>query len=206
MVEAERRLLANALLDISNQWFVLLSESCIPLFNFPTVYSYLMSSTKTFVEVLDIPGPVGHGRYSPNMYPEISLSDWRKGSQWFQIDRDLAVEVVSDTKYFPVFQKFCKDSCYADEHYLPTLMNIRFGERNSNRTLTWVDWSKGGPHPNRFIRPSVHPGFLEMLRSGSQCEYNRNTTTVCFLFARKFLPNALDRLLKFAPKIMHFNR
>jgi len=41
MMEAERRLLSNALLDISNQRFVLISESCIPLFNFSTIYSYL---------------------------------------------------------------------------------------------------------------------------------------------------------------------
>ncbi|CDY26503.1 BnaC09g41650D [Brassica napus] len=38
MVDAERRLLANALLDESNQRFVLLSDSCIPLFNFTTIY------------------------------------------------------------------------------------------------------------------------------------------------------------------------
>lgn len=113
MVEAERRLLANALLDISNQWFVLLSESCIPLFNFSTVYTYLMSSKKTFVEVLDVPGPVGHGRYNPQMYPQVSFRDWSKGSQWFQIDQDLALEVVSDAEYFPVFWSFCRNSCYS---------------------------------------------------------------------------------------------
>ncbi|KAL2558989.1 uncharacterized protein Fot_03728 [Forsythia ovata] len=38
MIEAERRLLANALLDFSNQRFVLLSEACIPLYNFSTIY------------------------------------------------------------------------------------------------------------------------------------------------------------------------
>ncbi|CAO2168498.1 unnamed protein product [Urochloa humidicola] len=40
MVEAERRLLAHALLDDhSNAHFVLLSESHVPLFDFPTVHS-----------------------------------------------------------------------------------------------------------------------------------------------------------------------
>ena len=37
MCDTERRLLANALLDISNEWFILLSESCIPLQNFSIV-------------------------------------------------------------------------------------------------------------------------------------------------------------------------
>lgn len=34
IVDAERRLLANALLDFSNERFILLSESCVPLWNF----------------------------------------------------------------------------------------------------------------------------------------------------------------------------
>lgn len=123
------------------------------------------------------------------------------------MDRDLTIEVVSDTTYFPVFQKYCKGSCYADEHYLPTFVSIEFSARNSNRSITWVDWTRGGPHPLRYIRTDVTEQFLGKLRS-EECRYNEdtsNTTNVCYLFARKFLPNALDRLLRFAPKIMHFN-
>ncbi|KAK7291411.1 hypothetical protein RIF29_06538 [Crotalaria pallida] len=205
MIEAERRLLANALLDFSNQRFVLLSESCIPLFNFSTVYTYLMNSNKTFVESYDQLGYVGRGRYSLRMRPQIRLSQWRKGSQWFQIDRELALEFVSDRYYFPVFQRHCHPDCYSDEHYLPTLINIKFLRKNSNRTLTWVDWSRGGPHPSKYIRPHVTIGFLEYLRHGSLCEYNGKITNVCHLFARKFTTNALDRLLRYAPKIMQFN-
>ncbi|XP_061355279.1 glycosyltransferase BC10-like [Gastrolobium bilobum] len=205
MIEAERRLLANALLDFSNQRFVLLSESCIPLFNFSTIYTYLMNSTKTFVEAYDLPGDVGRGRYSPKMRPQVKLSQWRKGSQWFQIDRALAIGIVSDRQYFPVFKKYCNPEYYSDEHYLPTLVSIKYWKRNSNRTLTWVDWSRGGPHLSRYIRPHVTFDFLDKLRYGSSCEYNGQRTNVCHLFARKFTPHALDRLLRFAPKIMQFN-
>ncbi|XP_058727293.1 glycosyltransferase BC10-like [Vicia villosa] len=205
MIEAERRLLANALLDFSNQRFVLLSEACIPLFNFSTIYNYLMNSKQTFVEAKDIEGYVGRGRYRNPMKPLIYLSQWRKGSQWFQIDRFLALQVISDETYFSVFKKYCNPPCYSDEHYLPTMVSIMFWERNSNRTLTWVDWSKGGPHPSKFIRPQVTWEFLEGLRFGSTCEYNGETTNICHLFARKFTTNALDRLLRFAPKLMQFN-
>ncbi|RZC02165.1 glycosyltransferase BC10-like [Glycine soja] len=205
MIEAERRLLANALVDFTNQRFVLLSESCIPLFNFSTIYTYLMNSTKTFVEAYDLPGEVGRGRYSPQMRPQIRLSQWRKGSQWFQIDRSLALQIVSDHQYFSVFKKYCKPSCYSDEHYLPTLVSIKFWKRNSNRTLTWVDWSRGGPHPSRYFRTDVTIEFFNKLRFGRSCEYNGRTTNICHLFARKFTPHALDRLLRFAPKIMQFN-
>ncbi|XWS63527.1 hypothetical protein CRYUN_Cryun06bG0106600 [Craigia yunnanensis] len=205
MIEAERRLLANALLDFSNQRFVLLSESCIPLFNFSTVYSYLINSSRSFVESYDLDGPVGRGRYSQRMSPQVKLDQWRKGAQWFEMDRDLAIEVVSDQIYFPVFQKYCKGACYADEHYLPTFVTMKFGEKNSNRTLTWVDWSKGGPHPTKFLSTEMTIEFLERLRSRSQCQYNGNTTNICHLFARKFSPDALYRLLKFAPMVMQFH-
>ncbi|KAJ9554121.1 hypothetical protein OSB04_018166 [Centaurea solstitialis] len=205
MVEAERRLLANALLDFSNQRFVLLSESCIPLFNFSVIYSYLINSNQNFVESYDLMGPVGRGRYSRKMYPTIKLHDWRKGSQWFEMDRDLAIEVISDNTYFPVFQHYCNGSCYADEHYLPTFVNKKFGGRNSRRTLTFVDWSKGGPHPSRYNRNDVTWEFLDKLRSASHCVYNGKKDHPCYLFARKFTLHALDRLLRIAPKIMHFN-
>ncbi|GMN38618.1 hypothetical protein TIFTF001_007850 [Ficus carica] len=122
MIEAERRLLANALLDVSNQRFVLLSEACIPLYNFKTIYNYLINAVKNHVMAYDEPGVVGRGRYNYHMYPEISLKQWRKGSQWFEMKRELAIEVVSDKKYFPIFRKYCRGNCYSDEHYLPTLV------------------------------------------------------------------------------------
>ncbi|XP_045819110.1 glycosyltransferase BC10-like [Trifolium pratense] len=202
MIEAERRLLANALLDFSNQRFVLISESCIPLFNFSTIYSYLMNSTLNYVMAYDKPSSVGRGRYRIKMSPTIKLRQWRKGSQWFEMDRKLALEVISDRTYYPTFEKYCTGSCYADEHYLPTLVSIKFWKRNSNRSLTWVDWSKGGPHPVKYVRPEVTCEFLENLRNQT-CEYNGNSTNVCFLFARKFLPTSLTRLMRFAPKVMH---
>uniref|UniRef100_A0A452ZUY1 Uncharacterized protein n=1 Tax=Aegilops tauschii subsp. strangulata TaxID=200361 RepID=A0A452ZUY1_AEGTS len=204
MVEAERRLLAHALLDHSNARFILLSESHVPLFDFPTVYSYLTNSTKVYMESYDEPGGTGRGRYKRGMAPTITPWQWRKGSQWFEMDRALAIDVVADNVYFPVFKKFCKRNCYADEHYLPTFLHIRHPEVAAGRTVTWVDWSHGGPHPSRFTRMEVTVDFLRWLRGGTTCEYNGKTTTVCFLFARKFLPNSLTRFLRFAPKVMGF--
>ncbi|TKY69337.1 acetylglucosaminyltransferase protein [Spatholobus suberectus] len=202
LIEAERRLLANALLDFSNQRFVLISESCVPLFNFSTIYSYLMNSTQSYVMAYDEDSQVGRGRYNIHMSPMITLQQWRKGSQWFEMDRGLALEVVSDRTYFPVFGEYCRGSCYADEHYLPTFVSIMFWEKNSNRSLTWVDWSKGGPHPAKYVRPEVTVAFLNNLRNQT-CEYNGKDTNVCFLFARKFLPTSLTRLMKFSRRVMH---
>ncbi|KAG7586285.1 Glycosyl transferase family 14 [Arabidopsis thaliana x Arabidopsis arenosa] len=204
MVEAERRLLANALLDINNERFILLSESCIPLFNFTTIYSFLIDSTQSHVDSYDL--PIGRVRYDRRMYPHIHMHHWRKGSQWFEIDRAMALEVVSDTFYWPIFKAYSR--C-PDEHYIPTLLNVRpsLGLRNANMTLTWTDWSKRRAHPRLFGEWEVNVEFLMWLRMKSvgDCEKNgENKIRFCFLFARKFSSTTLDKLLRLASTVMYF--
>lgn len=205
MVDAERRLLANALLDFLNERFVLLSETCVPLFNFPTIYNYLMNSNQSFLSSFDDPRPIGRGRYNKRMGPTIALSDWRKGSQWFEVHRKLAIKIVSDINYYPIFREHCKPPCYVDEHYLATFGNIVDPNSMSNRTITWVDWSRGGSHPATFVRNDISEGFLNQVRDGFNCTYNGVTTSICFLFGRKFHPNTLQPLLKVAPALLHFD-
>lgn len=205
MIDAERRLLANALLDFSNERFVLLSETCIPLFNFTTIYNHLINSNHSFLGSFDDPRPVGRGRYNKRMWPVVSLSDWRKGSQWFEVNRKLAIEIVSDIKYYDIFRDLCKPPCYMDEHYLPTLVNKVCPELTTNRSITWVDWSQGGSHPAMFVRNDVSEAFLNRVRHGFNCTYNGGITSICHLFARKFHPNTLEPLLRIAPHLLGFN-
>ncbi|KAL6538999.1 hypothetical protein OROMI_025325 [Orobanche minor] len=198
MIDAERRLLANALLDFTNERFVLLSETCIPLFNFSTIYDYLINSEQSFLSTFDDPGPIGRGRYNKDMGPTVELSDWRKGSQWFEANRELALAIVSDVTYYPVFKNFCMPPCNVDEHYLPTLVTKICPNMTSNRSITWTDWSEGGSHPRMIKRDDVTQGFLERIRNGFNCTYNDEMTSICYLFARKFHHSALQPLLEYA--------
>lgn len=205
MVDAEKRLLANALLDFSNERFVLLSESCIPIYKFSIVYKYLIRSKESFVESYDAPTRYGRGRYNQKMLPDIHLYQWRKGSQWFEIQRDLAVYLVSDTKYHTIFKKYCRPACYPDEHYIPTYLNMFHGSLNANRTVTWVDWSTVAPHPPTYDGIDITEGFIKSIRNkGKLCSYNSEMTSVCYLFARKFAPSALVPLLNLTSTVMGF--
>ncbi|RID68309.1 hypothetical protein BRARA_C00477 [Brassica rapa] len=186
MCEAERRLLANALLDISNEWFVLVSESCIPLFNFTTIYTYLSQSKHSFMDAFDDNGPFGRGRYNDNMEPQVPIAKWRKGSQWFE------------------FREFCRPACYSDEHYFPTMLTIEKPMALANRSVTWTDWSRGGSHPATFGESDITENFFQKIFDGVNCTYNGRNTSMCYLFARKFAPSALEPLLHIAPKIMGF--
>ncbi|XP_071692002.1 glycosyltransferase BC10-like [Rutidosis leptorrhynchoides] len=196
MCDAERRLLANALLDISNEWFVLLSEACIPLQSFNVIYSYISRSEFSFMGAFDEPGPYGRGRYDANMLPEITIDQWRKGSQWFEANRKLAIDIIKDLKYYPKFERFCRPDCYVDEHYFPTMLTIQSPNLLANRTLTYVDWSRGGAHPATFGKDDMSAEFFRKIQQDHTCSYNSQPTSVCFLFARKFAPNALDLLLQ----------
>ncbi|XVF75075.1 hypothetical protein PTKIN_Ptkin13bG0159200 [Pterospermum kingtungense] len=205
LADAERRLLANALLDFENERFVLLSESCIPVYNFQTVYKYLIGSTYSFVESYDDPSRYGRGRYSRKMLPHIKLYQWRKGSQWFEMHRSVAIYVISDTKYFTLFRKYCRPACYPDEHYIPTFLNMFHGSMNANRSVTWVDWSLGGPHPAMYGEANITEDFIQAIRNnGTLCSYNEEQTSVCYLFARKFAPSALEPLLNLSSTVMEF--
>ncbi|XP_074299669.1 glycosyltransferase BC10 [Silene latifolia] len=205
MIDAEKRLLANALLDFSNQRFVLLSESCIPLFNFTTIYNYLINSKVSYLGCFDDPRKPGRGRYNPKMAPNITIEQWRKGSQWFEVHRELAIHMISDRKYYSIFEEHCNPPCYNDEHYFPTLANILFPRLISNTSITWVDWSRGGSHPGRFLKGDVTEEFLNRIRFGSKCRYNGEVTNMCFLFARKFVWDTLGPLLQIAPRILGFD-
>ena len=204
MCDAERRLLANALLDISNEWFILLSESCIPLYSFSAIYHYVMKSKYSFIGAFDDPGPYGRGRYNENMAPLVNITEWRKGSQWFEINRKLAINIVEDTTFYPKFEQFCRPACYVDEHYFPTMLTIQARNLLANRSITWVDWSRGGAHPATFGRTDITEEFFKRVRKGHQCLYNNRNSSVCYLFARKFAPSALEPLLQIEPRVLGF--
>lgn len=204
MCDAERRLLANALLDYSNEWFILLSEACIPIHSFSLVYFYLSRSRFSFMGAFDEIGPFGRGRYNEKMSPEVNLSDWRKGSQWFEVNRKLAIDIVEDDFYYPKFEQFCRPACYVDEHYFPTMLTIRYPHLLANRTLTWVDWSRGGAHPATFGKGDITEEFFKKIFEGKTCIFNNQPSSLCFLFARKFAPSALQVLLENSSKFFGY--
>ncbi|KAG5252044.1 Core-2/I-branching beta-1,6-N-acetylglucosaminyltransferase family protein [Salix suchowensis] len=140
MIEAEKLLLLAALHDPANQRFVLLSDSCVPLYSFTYLYSYLMSSSKSFVDsFID----VEEDRYSPKMSPIIRKDRWRKGSQWISLVRRHAKIVAEDYFVFPIFKEFCKrwppkdvdnrketHQIFVTQYFLQTLLRIFKRHRN----------------------------------------------------------------------------
>ncbi|KAF1893780.1 hypothetical protein Lal_00002307 [Lupinus albus] len=196
MVEAEKRLLAHALLDPDNQHFALLSESCIPVRHFEFVYNYLL--------------------YIHHMLPEVEEKDFRKGSQWFTMKRQHAIIVMADSLYFTKFKYHCRPgmeggrNCYSDEHYLPTFLNMVDPGGIANWSVTYVDWSEGKWHPRSFSAQDITSNLMKYFTSIDEsphitsdpqktvlftpCMWN-GSKRPCYLFARKFYPETIDKLI-----------
>ncbi|XVE79961.1 hypothetical protein DITRI_Ditri14bG0099400 [Diplodiscus trichospermus] len=208
MIDAERRLLAHALKDPDNQHFVLLSESCVPLHNFDYVYNYLMHANMSFVDCYVDLGRYGNGRYSEHMFPIVEKKDFRKGSQWFSMRRQHALIVTADNLYYSMFRDYCKSGfdathCVADEHYLPTFFHIIDPGGMANWSVTHVDWSEGKWHPKLYRAQDVTNELLKNISSidlivhasaKKPCLWN-GIRRPCYLFARKFSPETLDKLM-----------
>ncbi|KAL1818120.1 hypothetical protein DCAR_0522646 [Daucus carota subsp. sativus] len=215
MIDAERRLLANALKDPDNQHFVLLSDSCVPLRDFDYVYNYLMYTNVSYIDKFRDPGPHGSGRYSEHMLPEVEKKDFHKGSQWFTMKRQHALIITADSLYYTLFRDFCKPgmegdkNCYSDEHYLPTFFHMLDPAGIANWSVTHVDWSEGKWHPKSYKADDVSMELVKNITSITEnvhmtsdekkeiqirpCLWNGERRP-CYLFARKFFPETLDRM------------
>ncbi|OIW09255.1 hypothetical protein TanjilG_01226 [Lupinus angustifolius] len=217
MVEAERRLLASALLDSDNEHFVLLSESCIPVRRFDFVYNYLLLTNVSFIDSYVDPGPHGNGRYIEHMLPEVEKKDFRKGSQWLTMKRQHAIIIMADSLYFRKFKYYCRPNmegnrnCYADEHYLPTIFTMLDPGGIANWSVTYVDWSERKWHPKSFRASDITYQLIkkiayidESLHFISDAKRSLEITPCalngfkrsCYLFARKFYPETQDKLMK----------
>ncbi|CAL9115716.1 Core-2/I-Branching enzyme [Musa troglodytarum] len=202
MIEAERLLLAVALKDPANQRFALISDSCVPLYNFSYVYSYMMSSSKSFVDSFLDRKDV---RYNAKMFPTIPKDRWRKGSQWITLVRKHAETIVADTIVFPVFSKFCKrrtglalgakqnnkeaaqkeHDCIPDEHYVQTLLSMSHLEDElERRTLTYTSWNqsidtkdKRSWHPKTFEFPDASLEHIMEIRNINHVYYETEYRT-----------------------------
>lgn len=189
MIQAERLLLGAALEDPANQRFVLLSDSCVPLYNFSYIYNYLMASPRSFVDSF-LDKDKKESRYNPKMSPVIPQSKWRKGSQWIALIRKHAELVVDDEVVFPLFGKFCKrrppvdaskgklnlklqkqHNCIPDEHYVQTLLAMNAVEDElERRAVTYTLWNQStdktekGWHPITFSYADARPEQIEKIK------------------------------------------
>ncbi|XP_010535720.1 PREDICTED: uncharacterized protein LOC104810938 [Tarenaya hassleriana] len=219
LISATRRLLATALIDDpANSYFAVLSQYCIPLHSFRYVYHSLFESStfdksdpdqtpkgirvwyRSFIEIISEEPRlwkryIARGRYV--MMPEIPFEKFRVGSQFFVMTRRHALLTIKDRTLWRKFKLPCyrADECYPEEHYFPTLLNMKDPGGTTGYTLTRVNWTgtvKG--HPYTYKPKEVSPELIQQLR--------RSNHSSSYLFARKFTPSCLKPLLAIVDSVI----
>ncbi|KAL5198762.1 hypothetical protein ABZP36_002274 [Zizania latifolia] len=211
LIAAARRLLAAALLDdAANAYFALLSQQCIPLHSFPRLYETLFPlkaahhhRLPSYIEVLT-GEPQMLSRYVARgvdaLLPEVPFDRFRIGSQFFTLARRHAVLVVRERRLWNKFRAPClpekQYSCYPEEHYFPTLLDMADPAGCARYTLTRVNWTGSvHGHPHTYTAAEVSPELVADLRQSKNSTYSH-------MFARKFSPDCLGPLMAIADTVL----
>ncbi|KAL4439715.1 hypothetical protein ABPG75_002716 [Micractinium tetrahymenae] len=190
VAEAERRLIISALSDQRNQRFILIRQTCTPLYPPHVVYLQLLSDTKSRVNACANTDGSMVERWNAALYmPGLLIPDkWRKSTQWKSLTRAHAELVAADRHLAPRFERECYSylppvmvrpayvvaqnrtwvhrSCISDEHYIPTLLAIhgRDQETTCYDALTAADWVTGLWSPVVHHAEDINPDLIRRLR------------------------------------------
>ena len=172
LVRAELLLLEEALKAKENQFFLLHSESCVPIRSFEYVYRQLFATGKSWLHSFkdDL------WRYYGIRPTAVPHSAFFKSSQFFCLTR-IHAQIVLDHGGVDDWEK-C--SC-ADEHYIPTIlaMNGKLGECLP-RPATFTEWN-GQRREHGWGPTTYHKLLPRDLKALAHTES---------LFARKFAPDS----------------
>lgn len=212
-VRAIRSLVKEALKDPLNEWFTLMSESCIPLYNFNVMRNALLKFDKSIINAcphMGIKEMEGDTRWRPGL-DEVGfkLEHWRKSATWFALKRSHAQVFVDDLS---VDRGWEKVPC-CDEHFLPSILAMHHLDNETTCTdgFTHVHWnSVNDAHPVMYGADTITPDFFQHLNSDTSgfagdsnpemAKLGLSTCSgvpdMCHLMARKFSPASKYALLE----------
>lgn len=179
-MRAQILLLQEALKDPENQKFIFVSENTLPLTDFKTVYSFIMSNTLSIFYYEKSPHrlPSNVLYAKRNLHP-IPLDLQYKSSQWVILTRKHAELMVQDTYYLDIITKYESDQ----ELYPGTfLASQSLLDEVLPRETTYVNWSRNNLSGPKFYPPYIFIKLIEPEEFNCVCSAIENG----FLFARKF--------------------
>lgn len=136
--------------DENNEYFILLSNSCIPINNFNNLYNYLIETNQS--HIYGIPRNDIINRFDDlKDQTFFNKKDWKYQYQWMVLKREL-VEFFIKNDYCDIFGDniFCPD-----EHYFINLC-IKFNLPFNNKSLTFVNWDDYSDNPEYRKYPKTY--------------------------------------------------
>ena len=139
LVEAVLTLLKEAYSDEANLFFILLSDKCIPLYNFDYIYKEIFSvnsniiNSSIFKNCHNVFNRYKH--FTDKSF--IDISEFRTDSTWLLLNRETANFFINN-----IFLHLYSDKFFAvDEHYFGNMCS-KFNLPYVNRPITFVNWEE----------------------------------------------------------------
>lgn len=204
-VKAIKDLVRQGLEDPDNEWFVLMSEACIPLHSFPTWKAGLFSQNKSVTNAcwMDPRNMELDSRWRPTL-ADVGMKKeyWRKSATWFALKRShaqvFADEVTMEDAFDPV-------PC-VDEHYLPIILAYNHLDNETTCSDGFIHHYFASPaaaHPVQYSGDAINADLFKRLARpvgehnevgfGLQCSGIPN---ICHFTARKFSPMSKYSILE----------
>lgn len=161
LISAYINMLKEALKDKENEFFILVSGDCVPLYTFRSIREDLLRDSRARLEITE-------------MYSDV-LGKYDYVSQWNILNRKVAKDYINMKKYYKdleytLYYGHCPDELYPVQ-YFKDIYGEDFNKYIANRTVTYTEWTYGDEgHPDTFNKSVKKAPFC---RSGA-------------LFSRKF--------------------
>lgn len=199
---AQQNMIKEALKDPDNQFFCLMSESCIPLVPFSLFYRSMLGQNKSIVDACT--SNPGHTELFTRWRPDLDTihfdkEHWRKSAQWTALNRKHAEIVANDTIVIKGFANVIP----CDEHYVPSLLaSFKLDDETTcSDGFSYVHWSSNrATHPDMYLGDNVDANFIKRIRSTSSDSstfFNDKCSGVegvCHFTGRKFAGTARTAL------------
>ncbi len=188
LVQATLNLFAQAYADDpANEYFVLLSESTIPIVPFAQFYDGLVNCQSRSVVSFQVAAPNSehHQRLSSVRQPELFSSAFFYHEQWVILHR----RHVALLRELPGLALFSK-AFAPDEHYfMNTLVHLKGAplDQFANQRATFVNWREReirtytNKHTGAFVGRTVHPKTYRQLSAADLEEARRDG---CWFFRK----------------------
>jgi hypothetical protein len=141
LVEATLILFKEAYKDETNCFFILLSDKCIPLYNFEYIYKEIFISNSNIISSIHTKDKRYGFLTNPERYQELTdptfltIKKTVKDSQWLSLNRTTVNFFIENN-----FLNMYSDKFFAvDEHYFGNIC-IKFNIPYLNRKITFVNW------------------------------------------------------------------
>lgn len=167
LVKATNLMLAEAYKDPDNKYFLLLSESCVPLYDFDTIYNTITTIDKSWIYKTKTnynkQRIKWRSLYTPNLLGMKNVKDLQLCTQWMVLTRK-HVKLILDHDYTTsVFKK----AHIPDESYYLNVLSYHdkdFKENSINRRLTFGRMQF--KHPTIHHKPNID--IIKMWRWSSE--------------------------------------